>query len=64
MDNNAHNITLTDSELGWVVIALWDSARLNREEGWYNIASTMRGLAERLADIRWAQESSTVGARV
>lgn len=60
MDNNAHNITLTDSELGWVAIALWDSARLNREEGWHNIASTMRGLAERLADIRMGQDLDRV----
>lgn len=61
MDNEqTHNITLTGTELGWVIIALWDSERFNKEEGWHGIAKTMQGLAERMSDIRMGQDLDRV----
>lgn len=60
MDNNAHNITLTDSELGWVAIALWDGAKYNENEGWHNIAKVMRELADRMGNLRTAQDLDRV----
>lgn len=61
MDNEqTHNITLTDTELGWVIIALYDSARYNEDEGWHVIAKTMHRLAERMNDIRMGQDLDRV----
>lgn len=61
MDNEqTHNITLTKSEWGWVCIALWDGSKYNEDEGWHNIAKTMRELARRISDIRSEQDLDRV----
>lgn len=61
MDNEqTYNITLTNTELGWVAIALWDGATYNEDKGWHFIAKVMRELADRMGNLRTAQDLDRV----